>query len=172
LRTLLKHIACQKRDAVQTEAEIQYRSSQDSTRESSKGTHTRKAGVGLILASVMLMAGGVAMGGQRWGGGDVYVDPVARWAFGTFGGARNTSDTQQYVRCSAVTFADGWAIASCEFTDSNGVYGSCYTLDPEVMQIVQGMASNSRIDATWNDTTGECVYIAYEKGSIWEPKTL
>jgi hypothetical protein len=94
----------------------------------------RKSTTGLmVLASSTFMAGGVALGGQRWDGGDVHVGPVGRWAFGNLGGARNMADMQQYVRRG--DFADGWAIASCQLVDNNGTHGARFTLDPEVMQI-------------------------------------
>lgn len=129
----------------------------------------------MILLSTLLISTtfavlGLAYAGDDWGGQDVYVDLVNNWAFGNLGAARNSSDTTQYVRCSATAFASGWAVASCEFSDANGTVASCYATNPEVIQIVLGMSSDSRIDVQWDANTSECIYISFETGSIWEPK--
>lgn len=126
-----------------------------------------------VLMTATLMAG-LAYAGARWDDGgapSVFVDPVGRSASGSLGAARNSSNSVEYARCSAVTFADGWAVASCEFVTSNNTYGSCYSTDPEVMQMVAGMASDSRVSVTWSASTGECVYIQFEKASHLAPKS-
>lgn len=126
-----------------------------------------------VLLTAMWMAG-LAYAGARWDDGgspSVYVDPIGRWAFGSLGAARNSSNSVEYARCSAVAFEDGWAIASCEFVSANNTHGSCYSTDPEVMQMVAGMASDSHVSVTWSESTGECVYINFEKGSHLAPKS-
>ncbi len=80
-------------------------------------------------------------------------------AQGTMHGARNASDSKQFIGCGSYD-----SYASCFARGADGTVRSCYTFDAGKIAAIGTVASNSRIYFTSN-SDGTCSYISVNNGS-------
>jgi len=98
----------------------------------------------------------------------VQVDLPHRMAYGAAGSARNAADLVQSIYC--FTNATSYSIYGyCGAMTADGVFGSCYTTDAKMLQLIQVMASDGVFSFYW-DENGQCTNVLSYRGSIWDPK--
>ncbi|MFY2559980.1 hypothetical protein ACN469_20375 [Corallococcus terminator] len=101
---------------------------------------------------------------------NVTVDPGVRLAAGNMGDARGSADVLQFIGCH--TFARR-AIAPyllCEARDAWGTYGTCTSMDANLIAAIQSIGPASYILFKW-DTAGECTDIEVRNDSRYPPMT-
>jgi hypothetical protein len=92
-------------------------------------------------------------------------------ASGQMGGARNSSDQNQWIACwhHVSTPNGGYDLVGCFAYDANNVFASCYSEDWRVTNAVANTASDAQVlfDA---DANGQCVYVSLTADSGAPPK--
>lgn len=133
---------------------------------------TRAAAIALTAAWLAL--GGAAEAGQRTTV-PVFIDTVNRWAEGSLGSARNSTDLVQYIGCHTVgDAAVPHSTTQCWAQNSAGVVVSCTfrnvagsTLSPSFG--VPILSNNAYLSFSW-DANGNCDDFYVEALSRYEPK--
>jgi hypothetical protein len=90
-------------------------------------------------------------------------------ASGSFGSARNSADSVQYMGCTVASDASGVSGAVCFARDSASVTRSCTTSVPEQMAIIRSLGSDSYLAFFWN-SAGQCTSVSVYDGSNMQPK--
>jgi hypothetical protein len=125
----------------------------------------KKVGMAMLLVGVLA---GAASAGYK-NNTQVYVDPVGRVAYGTVGGARNSSDSNQRLGCAIWGSTSTELEAYCYATDQNGVSFSCYGINANVIAAAQHATGDSWI-SIYGDASGFCTEIDVYNGSQYQPK--
>lgn len=81
---------------------------------------------------------------------------------GSYGSARNSSDSYQWLFCR-----DNGTSAYCGARDSAGTAKSCTTTNPDHLNIIRSMVDTSRIGVTFN-SSGTCTSLYQVNGSYYE----
>jgi hypothetical protein len=126
------------------------------------------------LAVAMLATAfvGTAHAGKRTAAA-VKVNSSSRYASGSVGSARNSSDSTQFISCQTSTSLPSHFI-TCAAADSAGHSASCsMTADgsnPDLWGL-SVMSESSMITFTW-DTVGNCTSVLISTYSDYVPKAL
>lgn len=120
----------------------------------------------IVAACAVLGVTGVAHAGQKYSF-EVVVDTAEKEAAGAYGDTRNSSDSRQFIGCTAFLRSD-FTYMHCEATDSNGVHAVCVSYDPRMLNMVLGIGTNSYIYFRWDDS-GMCTQMEVAKYSIYAP---
>jgi len=89
---------------------------------------------------------------------------VKPYATGDLGYVRNTADQVQYIGCETTA-----VLASCYAVNSAGLYKSCSTTDPALIDLVHSLNGDSTLYFSWN-TSGNCTVIRVRTDSLNAPK--
>ena len=124
-----------------------------------------------VVASVVMMGlvGAVAWAGSKTTNWVVTIDTATKTAYGTFSVARSSTDTVQYINCSAYGYDDGSAFASCAARSASGGYGSCTSTVPSVVETVRSLPTDALVRFQWDDS-GNCTYVSFTNASYFAPK--
>ncbi len=123
----------------------------------------------VVIAGVLLLAAtGLreARAGERvtvWNG------VASSYAFGSFGGARNSADSQQRTQCSVDATSGGYRYGSCWVRDATGASRSCYTTNATLIDVITGMDGDDSIYFAF-DAGGYCTHIQRVVDSALAPK--
>ncbi|WP_224245467.1 hypothetical protein [Hyalangium gracile] len=95
-------------------------------------------------------------------------------ASGRLGSARNSSDTVQYIGCTASTSGTpgtGTTISymSCSARNAQNVTVSCGSSNPDFIETLRTLNSDSYVSFSW-DGTGNCTGLTVATYSQYEPK--
>jgi hypothetical protein len=109
-------------------------------------------------------AASTATAGQRgpWG---YRVDPVARYANGAFSELRDTPDMYSRAECG-----NSAQIGMCAFVDSTGNYHACYTTNPDNIEVIRSMSSDTFFNVAWS-AAGQCDYVLAYTSSVSNPRS-
>jgi len=89
---------------------------------------------------------------------------VKPYATGDVGYVRNTPDSTQYIGCEyTATTGDCFAV------NSAGLYKTCTTTDPALIEVMHSISGDSNLFFTWNPD-GTCKSIRVQKDSMPAPK--
>lgn len=119
---------------------------------------------GLMIA--LIASVGAALAGAR-GRAEVYIDPRSRQADGNLVDARGSSDSIQRIGCFTYSFNRGVCLA----VDSAGNSGSCYSINPDMIQIMRSLNSDSYVFFEWNESN-VCTMIYVDKSSVHRPGSI
>ncbi|MHA7630155.1 hypothetical protein [Corallococcus sp. M7] len=127
--------------------------------------HKKLIGFGMGL--VLLMGSTAAWAGGK-GYSPVYISIPLRYATGSMGDARNSTDTQQGI---SITFdaSSNSEFAYVNITDSTGLYAFCSTSSPTLISAMKAVNSDARIAVSW-DQNGVCTSITVDNSSWSTPK--
>ncbi|MCO7225003.1 hypothetical protein [Pleionea sp. CnH1-48] len=86
-------------------------------------------------------------------------------AYGSMIGARNSSDSTQYIVCSYVGFSSN-PYGICSARNSAGTSKSCTTTQAHHVEQIRGLSNESYLYFQW-DSNGKCTYIYSSTGSMY-----
>jgi hypothetical protein len=86
------------------------------------------------------------------------------YATGDLGYVRNSADPIQYIGCEATAI-----LGDCYAVNSAGLYKSCTTTDPAMIQMILTLKGDSSLYFSWN-TDGTCKNIRIRNDSLAAPK--
>ena len=115
----------------------------------------------LAAAACATVALPIAMAGQRWG--QPYINATDRYMYGAISDFRNSPDPNMRAECGTNS------AGMCMFTDADGTYYFCYTLDPNHIDVIRSMSGDSYISVAW-DQSGVCTYVLSYASSTAAPK--
>jgi hypothetical protein len=118
--------------------------------------------VGALLASTAAYAGYKSIY-------YVGVDTTSREAYGSFGSARSSADTVQYIGCAVQGFSSGTSRVICEARNASNVSAACSSTAPAMVTAATSQSGDSYIYFTW-DETGTCTYLYVSNTSNWAPR--
>ena len=121
----------------------------------------------LALAATLGTAASPAMAGAKLNFG-VGINLAARVAWGSFGDARNSADSNTSVAIS-IGGAKGSLWANVHIQDSAGTNAYCYTSEPSIVQALQSANSDGYVYVTW-DASGQCNYVGVYNASAYAVK--
>ncbi|MHA7629153.1 hypothetical protein [Corallococcus sp. M7] len=115
----------------------------------------------------------LAMSSTAWAGWrydyPVDIDTTLQIVTGSFGSARNSTDSLQYIdigiQAGVFTYAYIWA------RDANGNQFYCGIFDPDLIALVGTVTADSFIRGDY-DSTGNCTHIEVRNASTQAPKKL
>ena len=119
----------------------------------------------IVIMAAVLGAASVALAGEKASYPVVVGDS---YAYGTTGSARNSADTQQKIGCE-IWAGPGYRNAYCAARNSSGVQRSCWTDDPQMLEVASTVTTDSYISFSFN-TGGACTFIFVRNGSEMGPK--
>ncbi|NVJ27046.1 MULTISPECIES: hypothetical protein [Myxococcus] len=93
-------------------------------------------------------------------------------AQGSLAGARNSADATQHIGCHLISYAastGGPVRVLCVANSAAGVYGTCSSTDPVIVEGVRSIGDESYLWFNW-DASGQCTYLHVSKISYYEPK--
>ena len=103
---------------------------------------------------------------------NVVVDTVARYAYGSVGSARNSTDQNQWIGCYVIaTSTAANSFGGCSGANSNNTPFSCTVSSNKIalMEAIRSVQGDSRIRVEW-DASGNCTRIDVNNDSRREPK--
>ncbi|CAM4072335.1 hypothetical protein [Corallococcus exiguus] len=127
--------------------------------------HKKLLGFGLGLA---LLTGSTA----AWAGGKgyspVYISVLSRYATGSMGDARNSTDTLQGI---SITFdaSSNSEFAYVNISDSTGLWAFCSTSSSTMISAMKAVNSDARVTVSW-DQNGVCTSFTVDNSSWSSPK--
>ncbi|GHG71177.1 hypothetical protein [Comamonas sp. JC664] len=123
------------------------------------------------VAAVFAILGmiGTAHAGAKFSFG-VTVDTTNRYANGNLGDARSSADVLQFIGCHTTARRASATYMVCEARDAWGVYGTCSSMDANLIAAIQGIGPSSSILFKW-DAAGECTDIEVRNSSHYAPVT-
>jgi hypothetical protein len=95
----------------------------------------------------------------------VYIDTASRFAIGSMGSARNSTDTHQNMYCYTNTSGYGYCMA----TDASGTSVGCSTSNANMLATIRSLNSDSYLQFFY-DGGGYCTSILVGTGSHYEAK--
>jgi hypothetical protein len=123
----------------------------------------------IVLAALAASAiAATASAGTKWNR-SVTLDPSYRYAYGSVGTARNSTDNLQYIGCEAYYFSSGFVHLYCAARNAAGTTVSCYTSNLTQVQAASQMTDSSLIYFTY-DANNVCTLVAISNYSAYEPK--
>jgi hypothetical protein len=89
---------------------------------------------------------------------------------GTFTGARRSSDSRQYIYCTATHFASGTSWAFCSAMNSAGDYIACSWSNPTptILTAIESLGAQSYFSFQVN-TDGTCAHMGVSQSSLYLP---
>jgi len=114
---------------------------------------------------------GVAHAGQKWPiiENNVVINQTARSAYGWVSSARNSPNGNERISCVVSGSTGGYRSASCTFQDAKGTYAACSSSNPDIVNAIQFMQSDSYLWAYW-DASGACQSVSMYSDSANMPK--
>lgn len=106
------------------------------------------------------------MAGCSWST-EVSIVMSERVAMGTMGAVRASSDNVQTIVCALRGFSASTEM-TCYATDSAGVSVRCGTNNPNIIQALSAITTNSHLRFAW-DTSGRCTSLYVENYSSNPP---
>jgi hypothetical protein len=100
---------------------------------------------------------------------NVTVNTSARYAYGYYSLARNSTNTTEFLTCNVAQSAGDAPMAWCQFTDLNGVSAMCETYDAGLVATISAVPSDGSIWLDWN-ASGTCTYVQTTVSSEFGPK--
>jgi predicted secreted Zn-dependent protease len=79
--------------------------------------------------------------------------------------ARYSGDTRQNIGCTTYKNSNGVMGGSCIGGDSNALYNSCHTTDPQMIYVMQSIGSTSYITFEY-DANGACTSVSVNNNSF------
>jgi len=131
-----------------------------------KSMQNRFLKISLLMAVALFV--NTAIAGVKFSG-NVYIDAVSRYAYGSLGTARNSADGYSWVTCGVQSGTTGSMYASCYAVNASGVSASCGTTNANLVAVVATLEGDSSISFQW-DSSGLCTYISVGQSSAAEPK--
>lgn len=131
-------------------------------------TSTRK--IGMLVAGALpltLVALWAHAGEKRVN--EVIISTATRYAFGSIGAARNSTDVVQYIGCYTFAYSAGGTTAYCSAKAKGGVTAVCSTTSPALISAVAGVNGDSAVSFYW-DAAGNCTEIDVTNFSMYQPK--
>lgn len=132
----------------------------------------RKPNMKKLVLAVAVVGGLVGVGYRAHAGFKaaytVMVEDYNRAASGSLGTGRSSGDSTTRIGCytyKGTTFH--WGI--CTARNSAGVYGSCLTSDPALMDNMRSVNGASFVYFQWNATTGDCDVLQVRNQSDNQP---
>lgn len=125
----------------------------------------------LALSAVTLVtaaAGATALAGTKLPG-PVQVNLNDRWAQGSMGFARATTDNTTQIGCQVQVVDLGTPSMNCVARDAAGNAIICSTDDPNMMSIMGALNSDSYIHFEWN-AAKSCTTLYIATNSVYQPK--
>jgi hypothetical protein len=119
---------------------------------------------GLLIALIASASATLAGGRSQI---EVFLDKPGRYAEGTLVDARGSSDSLQRIGCYAYSSNHG----ACIVTDSTGKTGSCYSVDPGMVQAMRSLDTDSYLFIVW-DANNVCTTVFVEKSSTYRPGSI
>lgn len=119
---------------------------------------------GLMIALIASVGAAFAGAGSR---PEVYVDARGRHADGSLVAARGSSDSMQSIGC--LTYSSNRGV--CVARDSAGNSGACYSINPDTVQAMRSLDSDSYLYFDW-DENGVCTFLFVQKSSIYRPGSI
>lgn len=119
---------------------------------------------GLMIALIASVGAAFAGAGSR---PEVYIDPRGRHADGSLVAARGSSDSVQRIGCLTYSFNRG----VCTATDSAGNSAGCYSVNPDTVQTMRSLDSDSYLYFDW-DENGVCTTVFVHKSSTYRPGSI
>ena len=127
--------------------------------------------LGLFVVLFSTCVSGVAVAGEKLSD-PVIVSTKAGWAAGSFGSARNSTDTQQILVCGLASYGGGGAsFVNCFARAAGGASASCSHYNPpqSLREAVMAMSDTAHVKFVWNEA-GECTAIYVTHSSANEPR--
>ncbi|NUP06002.1 MAG: hypothetical protein HOW73_08085 [Polyangiaceae bacterium] len=123
---------------------------------------------GLAVVAVAVAAGATALAGTKIPG-PVQIHFGEKWAQGSMGYARSTSDNVTQIGCQVQVVDLGEPAMNCVARDSAGNAIICSTEDPYMISIMGAMNSDSYIHFEW-DANKTCTTLYVATNSAYQPK--
>jgi hypothetical protein len=115
-----------------------------------------------LLAGCVLV--GLMAGTAAWAGlketnlVSVYNDGLTGTAYGSYGSARASADSTQYIGCTLRAYSNGTNRISCEARDANGNAGYCTSSSPGMVNAIMSQSGDAYLYFQW-DETGTCTHL-------------
>jgi hypothetical protein len=122
-----------------------------------------------IAAMLFIAAAAPAAWAGEKGVHNVNVNTTSRYAEGSLGTTRNSSDTVQLLGCWVNTSSTGTLSGYCAARNASGVTGNCTTSAPELIAQMRALSGDTYIRFFW-DTSGYCTSLFSSNFSTFEPK--
>ncbi|WP_044281404.1 hypothetical protein [Myxococcus stipitatus] len=120
-----------------------------------------------IVTLAVLLSSGLAAAGVKTDH-QVDISTTYRTASATMGGARNSSDSIQYLTCQIVATASGIS-GTCDAQNAQGVQRGCRTTNQYLLEAIKSINDTSLVAFLWNENE-ECTQIIVRQGSMYGPK--
>ena len=121
--------------------------------------------VGMLAAFVTVSS---AQAGTRTSN-EVKITDSQRRAEGSLGSARASADNSQYLACTVHSSTTS-VYMSCSARDAAGLYRSCASSSPQLVQAALAVSPGSMIVFTW-DANYACQTLDVANGSLYLPMT-
>jgi hypothetical protein len=122
-------------------------------------------------ASVVAGLAALAMSSTAWAGwkygSQVVINTTGQVVGGSFGGARNSTDANQYIDIGIQ--AGAFTMAYVYAADASGNQFYCAMFDPDLIALVSTVTSESYIQVSY-DNAGHCTNFEVRTSSPLEPK--
>ena len=125
------------------------------------------AGKSVVAAIATLLCVSAAHAGTRLES-PVVVDPMARFAGGNLGSARNIPGGPSWMGCT-VQGSNGILHGTCWARTAAGLFRKCVTTHPNMISAMSSMQGDSELFFTWDDS-GNCTSVIVSNTSSAEPK--
>lgn len=99
----------------------------------------------------------------------VGVDTTSREAYGSFGSARASADSVQYIGCAVQGFSNGTNYVLCQARNANNVSAYCSSSEPALVNAATALSDGSYMYLNW-DANGTCTYLYVSNASQWAPR--
>jgi len=119
-----------------------------------------------IVAGVVLLGNAPSWAGEK-ATNTIGINLSVRAASGAVGPARSSSDSSQYIGCSASAFPGGSQVF-CEARDLSGTSVMCVSSDPSLIATAAAISSISNVNFSW-DENGNCLSVSVGQFSFFEP---
>ena len=126
--------------------------------------------LGLAALGMILLTNTVPTWAGRVGHYQVNIGYEANntfYAAGYMQTARYSADSQQYIGCRVSAYSSGARSARCAAQTNTGVFASCSTSDPKLIERIQKMTNSSSVRFDGNRTTAACSDISISNFSSY-----
>lgn len=121
--------------------------------------------VGMLATSVVMPS---AQAGTKTAN-EVKITDSSRRAEGSLGSARASADSSQYLACTVHSSTTS-IYMSCSARDAAGLYRSCASSSPQLVQAALSLSAGSMVVFTW-DANYACQTLDVANGSLYLPMT-
>ena len=120
-----------------------------------------------VMVLGVFLSSGLAAAGVKVDHG-VIIDLRNRSAYASMGGARNSSDSTQYLACE-ISANTGGVTGFCEAQDAQGLRRTCYTTNQHLLEVIKSISDTSLVAFLWNEI-GECTQVNVSHASVYGPR--